>query len=251
MEDTAERKLSFAIRRPRGYLHDMMRTMHDAGPGHLFLAVHDGSPLADVFTFSEKYRFTHGVSSTEKRSYNPNHLLQWEVMRWAIERGIKYYDLVGSPEPENRNVNNPYNRVYRFKIGLSRDVTDFVGAWIYRSKTPARKPSTTSSRHTAASTTSSGATCFISAAPTSPGALSARFGLRAPLLSTPASQACRLTRLADRIRNFGSAAELRTQGEALPHAIPAKAEIHHAEGPVLRKGLHCDAGITPGPAPNS
>jgi hypothetical protein len=111
MEDTAERKLSFAIRRPRGYLHDMMRTMHDAGPGHLFLAVHDGSPLADVFTFSEKYRFTHGVSSTEKRSYNPNHLLQWEVMRWAIERGIKYYDMVGSPEPENRNVNNPYNRV--------------------------------------------------------------------------------------------------------------------------------------------
>ena len=162
MEDTTERKLSFAIRRPRGYLHDMMRTMHDAGPGHLFLAVHDGSPLADVFTFSEKYRFTHGVSSTEKRSYNPNHLLQWEVMRWAIERGIKYYDMVGSPEPENRNVNNPYNRVYRFKIGLSRDVADFVGAWIYRSKTPARKPSTTSSRHTAVSTTSSGATCFTS-----------------------------------------------------------------------------------------
>jgi Acetyltransferase (GNAT) domain len=107
MEDTAERKLSFAIRRPRGYLHDMMRTMHDAGPGHLFLAVHDGSPLADVFTFSEKYRFTHGVSRTEKRSYDPNHLLPWEVMRWARERGIKYYDMVGIPEPENRNVNTP------------------------------------------------------------------------------------------------------------------------------------------------
>jgi hypothetical protein len=48
-------------------------------------------------------------------------------MRWARERAIKYYDMVSIPKPENRNVNNPYNRVYRFKIGLGRDVTDFVG----------------------------------------------------------------------------------------------------------------------------
>jgi hypothetical protein len=32
-------------------------------------------------------------------------------MHWARERSIKYYDMVGSPKPENRNVNNLYNRV--------------------------------------------------------------------------------------------------------------------------------------------
>lgn len=129
MEDTAERKEGFTIRRPRGYLHDMMRTMHDAGQGHLFLAVHEGRPLAGVFifTFGEKYWFMHGASSTEKRSYNPNHLLQWEVMRWARQRGIRYYDMVGIPKPENRNEDDPYYGVYRFKIGFGGEVTDFLG----------------------------------------------------------------------------------------------------------------------------
>ncbi len=129
MEDTAERKSGFTIRRPKEYLHDMMRAMHDAGQGHLFLAVHEGTPLAGVFVFDfgRKYWFMHGASSTEKRTYNPNHLLQWEVMRWARGRGIDYYDMVGIPKPENRNEDDPYYGVYRFKIGFGGDVTDFVG----------------------------------------------------------------------------------------------------------------------------
>jgi peptidoglycan pentaglycine glycine transferase (the first glycine) len=129
MEDTAERKDGFTIRRPKAYLHDMMRTMLDAGQGHLFLAVHEGKPLAGVFvfTFGEKYWFMHGASSTEKRSYNPNHLLQWEIMRWAKQRGIRYYDMVGIPKPEDRNVDDPYYGVYRFKIGFGGDVTNFLG----------------------------------------------------------------------------------------------------------------------------
>jgi len=129
MEDTAERKSGFTIRRPREYLHDMMRTMHDAGRGHLFLAVHEETPLAGVFvfTFGGKYWFMHGASSTEKRTYNPNHILQWEVMRWARKRGIIYYDMVGIPKPENRNEDDPYYGVYRFKMGFGGDVTDFVG----------------------------------------------------------------------------------------------------------------------------
>jgi lipid II:glycine glycyltransferase (peptidoglycan interpeptide bridge formation enzyme) len=75
MEDTAERKSGFTIRRPKAYLHDMMRTMHDA----------------------------------------------------ARQNGIHYYDMVGIPKPENRNEDDPYYGVYRFKIGFGGDVTDFVG----------------------------------------------------------------------------------------------------------------------------
>jgi peptidoglycan pentaglycine glycine transferase (the first glycine) len=107
----------------------MMRTMHDAGQGHLFLAVHEGKPLAGVFVFvfGGQYWFMHGASSPEKRAYNPNHLLQWEVMRWARGRGIDYYDMVGIPKAEDRNEDDPYYGVYRFKIGFGGDVTDFVG----------------------------------------------------------------------------------------------------------------------------
>jgi lipid II:glycine glycyltransferase (peptidoglycan interpeptide bridge formation enzyme) len=129
MKGTAERKSGFTIRRPRAYLHDMMRAMHDAGQGHLFLAVHEGAPLAGVFvfTFGEKYWFMHGASSTEKRSYTPNHLLQWELMRWAKRRGMRHYDMVGIPKPEDRNENDPYYGVYKFKIGFGGEVTDFLG----------------------------------------------------------------------------------------------------------------------------
>jgi peptidoglycan pentaglycine glycine transferase (the first glycine) len=129
MEDTAERKSGFTIRRPKEYLHDMMRTMHDAGKGHLFLAVHEGTPLAGafVFTFGQKSWFMHGASSTEKRIHNPNHLLQWEVMRWARKQGINYYDMVGIPKPENRNEDDPYYGVYRFKMGFGGNITNFIG----------------------------------------------------------------------------------------------------------------------------
>ena len=114
MEDTAERKSDFTIRRPKEYLHDVMRTMHDAGRGHLFLAVHEGTRLAGVFvfTFGQKSWFMHGASSIEKRTHNPYHLLQWEVMRWAKKQGINYYDMVGIPKPGNRNEDDPYYPLY-------------------------------------------------------------------------------------------------------------------------------------------
>jgi peptidoglycan pentaglycine glycine transferase (the first glycine) len=44
MEDTAERKSDFTIRRPREYLHAMMRTMRDAGRGHLSSPCTRGGP---------------------------------------------------------------------------------------------------------------------------------------------------------------------------------------------------------------
>ena len=109
MEDTAERKSGFTIRRPREYLHDMMRTMHNAGRGHLFLAVHEGTPLAGVFvfTFGRKYWFMHGASSTEKRTYNPNHLLQWEVMRWARNTASTTTTWSASPNPKTATKTTP------------------------------------------------------------------------------------------------------------------------------------------------
>ena len=129
MEDTAERKSGFTIRRPQGVpaRHDADDARRGAGapvPGR----ARGHTPRRRLrFTFGQKYWFMHGASSTEKRTYNPNHLLQWEVMRWARERGIDYYDMVGIPKPENRNEDDPYYGVYRFKIGFGGNVTDFVG----------------------------------------------------------------------------------------------------------------------------
>jgi peptidoglycan pentaglycine glycine transferase (the first glycine) len=42
-------------------------------------------------------------------------------------RGIRYYDMVGIPDAEDRNEDDPYYGVYRFKIGFCGEVTDFLG----------------------------------------------------------------------------------------------------------------------------
>ena len=128
LEGTAERN-GFAIRRSREYLHGSMRAMYDAGQGRFFFATHEGEPLAAifVFTFGEKCWYIHGASSNEKRNLMPTYLLQWEVMRWARERGIKYYDMVAVPRPENLDEEDPLWGVYRFKVGFGGEVADFLG----------------------------------------------------------------------------------------------------------------------------
>lgn len=100
IEDLEETKEGFANRRPRGYLHDMMCEMRDAGRGHFFFAAHEGTPLsgAFVFTFGEKLWFMHGASGKEKRKLQGTYLLQWEIMRWAKRRGITGCDFVGAPD---------------------------------------------------------------------------------------------------------------------------------------------------------
>jgi peptidoglycan pentaglycine glycine transferase (the first glycine) len=50
------------------------------------------------------------------------------VMRWARQRGIRYFDMVGIPKPEDRIEADPYYGVYRFKMGFGGEVTDFVGS---------------------------------------------------------------------------------------------------------------------------
>lgn len=129
MEEMEDRKEGFVLRRSRDYLRTMMKTMYDAGQGRFFFATHEGTPLAGiyVFTFGEKYWFMHGASSSEKRNLMPTHRLQWEVMRWAKQRGMTYYDMVGAREPENLREDDTARGVYKFKVGFGGEIVNFLG----------------------------------------------------------------------------------------------------------------------------
>ena len=129
MEDLEQTKEDFTNRRPRGYLREMMRAMREAGSGHLFFASHGGTPLSGAFVvvFGEKMWFMHGASGKEKRKLQGNYLLQWEVMRWAKRRGVTHCDFMGAPKPEDRNEEDPYYGVYRFKLGFGGDVVEYLG----------------------------------------------------------------------------------------------------------------------------
>ncbi len=69
----------------------------------------------------------HGASSSKKRNLMPTHRLQWEVMRWANQRGTTYYDMVDAQKPENMREDDPTLGVYRFKVGFGEEVVDFLG----------------------------------------------------------------------------------------------------------------------------
>jgi len=131
MKATSERKEDYVLRRSRDYLYGVMRSMHDAGQGRLFFAEHEGTPLAGmyVFTFGEKYWYMYGASSDEKRNLKPNYLLQWEVMRWAKERGLTHYDMVGVPKPEELNESSSLWNVYKFKEGFGGELVDSLGCF--------------------------------------------------------------------------------------------------------------------------
>jgi peptidoglycan pentaglycine glycine transferase (the first glycine) len=129
MEELEEAKEGFTNRRSREYLHEMMRRMRAAGSGHFLFASHEGTPLSGAFvlTFGRKLWFMHGASGKEKRKLQGNYLLQWEVMRWAKQRGVTHCDFGGAPKPGDRHEGDPYYGVYRFKLGFGGDVVEYLG----------------------------------------------------------------------------------------------------------------------------
>jgi peptidoglycan pentaglycine glycine transferase (the first glycine) len=129
IEELEETKEDFVNRRPREYLWEMMRKMYNAGQGHFFFASHEGTPLsgAFIFSFGRKFWFMYGASSKHKRKLQGTYLLQWEIMRWAKRRGMTYCDFVGAPKAEERDTDDPYYGVYRFKLGFGGDVVEYLG----------------------------------------------------------------------------------------------------------------------------
>jgi lipid II:glycine glycyltransferase (peptidoglycan interpeptide bridge formation enzyme) len=64
----------------------------------------------------------------------PNHLLQWEAMRWAKAQGCSFYDMWGAPEKLDET--DPMWGVYRFKMGFRGEFATWLGAYDWPVSTP-------------------------------------------------------------------------------------------------------------------
>jgi lipid II:glycine glycyltransferase (peptidoglycan interpeptide bridge formation enzyme) len=117
--------------RPKHYFDDAWETMISAGYGHIFLACHEGRPLAGLlaFTFGSKVWYQVGASRTEGRNLMPAHLLQFHVMEWARQRGMIYYDLVAIPNVETIGPRDPMWGLYTFKAGFGGRPVEWVGCF--------------------------------------------------------------------------------------------------------------------------
>ena len=57
----------------------------------------------------------------------PNYLLQWNMIRWAVETGCRVYDFRGVSGDLSES--NPLYGLYKFKKGFNGEFTEFVGEY--------------------------------------------------------------------------------------------------------------------------
>jgi peptidoglycan pentaglycine glycine transferase (the first glycine) len=133
------------IIRPEEYYHDAWGTFIKAGWAQPLIAEVEGEPVAMVIIFhfpsaesapssaeglnacAGRAWYMYGASRSVHREKMPNHLLQWEAMRWAQEQGCTVYDMWGAPDVLDES--DPLWGVYRFKQGFGGEFVRHIGAW--------------------------------------------------------------------------------------------------------------------------
>ena len=87
----------------------------------------EGIPIAGTLAilYGDKVWYLYGASSNEHRNLMPNYLLQWNMIKWALENGCKIYDFRGVSGDLSED--NPLYGLYRFKKGFNGDFVEFIG----------------------------------------------------------------------------------------------------------------------------
>jgi len=125
--ETAARD-GFVIR-PETYYRDAWGVFIEAGLAQPLIAEVEGEPVAMIllFRFAGRAWYMYGASRAIYREKMPNHLLQWEAMRWARGQGCTVYDMWGAPDVLAES--DPLWGVYCFKQGFGGEFVRHIGAW--------------------------------------------------------------------------------------------------------------------------
>ena len=130
-KETAER--AGIKTRPKTYFANFWRRHIDNDQGRFFFVWEPGDdkPIAGLFVsfVGDRALYKDGGSRRDTRSHF-SHLLHWEVMRYLKSRGIRYYDLGGTPPSDK--LDDPHQRLASlatFKVSFGVPVIDYIGAY--------------------------------------------------------------------------------------------------------------------------
>ena len=117
--------------RPKAYFLDYWRAQIAAGQAQLLFASADGEVLAGIFVtyLGKRAWYKDGGSFDKRRELNATYLMQWEVMRWLMARGITSYDLVGVPNRDQIGTGDSRDGLYEFKAKFNPEITEFIGTY--------------------------------------------------------------------------------------------------------------------------
>jgi lipid II:glycine glycyltransferase (peptidoglycan interpeptide bridge formation enzyme) len=127
LEVTADRD-EFGIRNYE-YFKSMWKYLIETGYGKLFMAEFEGRYIAGTLALicGNKVWYSYGASDNVYRNKQPNYLLQWTMINWAIENDCEVYDFRGVSGDLSED--NPLYGLYRFKKGFNGDFTEFIGEY--------------------------------------------------------------------------------------------------------------------------
>jgi peptidoglycan pentaglycine glycine transferase (the first glycine) len=118
------RRDGFATR-PKSYFERLLKELGEKA--RLYIAYYQDKPVAGAIAsqYGDKTWYLYGASSSKYRNIMPNHLLQWEMIRWAVSSGCRIYDFRGVSGDLRED--NPLYGLYRFKKGFGGEFTEFIG----------------------------------------------------------------------------------------------------------------------------
>lgn len=127
MKETGRRD-GFEIRSEE-YFRNFLQAFH--GNAKLCITKLDGKVLSGALlvNYANVASYVYGCSSNEYRKYMPNYLMQWTMIKYAIESGCHTYDFCGIPYWYDETHKN-YG-VYRFKQGFNGKVKTYAGEFDY------------------------------------------------------------------------------------------------------------------------
>lgn len=111
--------------RPISYFERIYDQMGEEHVKILF-AEYEGKPIATVLPikYGNKVWYLYGGSSNEHRNLMATYLMQWEMIKWAVESKCEWYDfrgVSGFKDPKD-----PQYGVYKFKKGFNGDFVEFI-----------------------------------------------------------------------------------------------------------------------------
>ena len=123
MKETCERD-GFELR-SAAYFAKILDVFGDKA--RLYMAYYEGQPIAGAISvlWGNKVWYFYGASSNSNRKVMPNYLLQWEMIKWAIETDCKIYDFRGVAGVIDES--NPLFGLYRFKHRFDGTYIEFMG----------------------------------------------------------------------------------------------------------------------------
>ena len=115
------------VTRDEKYFSNMLKNLGEHC--RLYMAFLNDEPIAGTLAiwFGDKVWYLYGASSNVHRETMPNYLLQWEMIRWAIEKKCRIYDFRGVSGDLDES--NPLYGLYKFKKGFNSELTEFIGEY--------------------------------------------------------------------------------------------------------------------------